>query len=331
MPGKKKRKKFFLRIRIYSMILIFVLVLIIVNVYLPREKNEKTLVCGDGTLDGACSLIEPYFCLNGTLIEKASVCSCPEILTIQGDLCISKYQTTPKNITLKYVLRGKENKLNFTVYKGLVDYISLLPISLFYKDEKFSRSDFELRNINEKEQRELLLPLVIKIQNIAKNKEDQVRIATSIVQEIPYGESERIVGLGKNHQINYSRYPYEVLYESEGACGGKSELLAFLLKELGYGVILFYYPSENHQALGVKCPSEYSLDNTDYCFIETTRPSIISNDQGYYSGWGKLTSRPQIISISKGDSLGENLYEYEDAKDLIKISEVIEEKGKILF
>lgn len=310
-------------------VLFFLMIVSYLFIFVIEEKKE--VICGDGTFNENCSLRKPYFCLDGVLAEKASVCGCPEILTKKGDLCISKYQTNLKNITLKYVLRGEENEIDFVIYGEMVDYISNLPKSIYYQeDEKPSRGDFKLMSINEEEQRELLLPLVTKIQNIAENKEDQVRIAISIVQNIPYGESEKVITLVSN-QVNYSRYPYEVLYDMQGACEGRSELLAFLLREIGYGVALFYYPLESHEAVGIKCPVEYSLNNTGYCFVETTGASIITDNQRYYIGWGKLSSVPEIILTLDGISLSNNLYEYKDARCLIEISKVIDEKGKINF
>ena len=56
---------------------------------------------------------------------------------------------------------------------------------------------------------------------------------------------------------------------------------------------------------------------------------IISDNQGYYIGWGELSSKPEVILISEGISLGDDLYEYKDARALIKINEIIEKKGKI--
>ena len=130
-------------------------------------------------------------------------------------------------------------------------------------------------------------------------------------------------------EINYSRYPYEVLYDMQGVCGEKSELLAFLLREIGYGVTFFYHKQENHESLGIKCPIEYSLGNTGYCFIETTGPSIITDNEIEYVGGIKLFSEPEVMIISEGTSLGDDLYEYEDAKDLRNIRRTIEKKGKI--
>jgi hypothetical protein len=311
---------------ILAMLLVFLMA--IFSLFLLNQK--VSLDCGDGTLNGDCSLRKPYICLEGSLIEKSSSCGCPEKLEKEGGACVSEYQNNPKAVSLNYILKGDEGKIDFVAYEGVVDYLWNLPQSIhYYGDDVPSRRDFKLRNINDEEQREMLLPLVTEIQNVAKDKDDQVRIAISLVQNIPYEVSENVATVGRANAINASRYPYEVLYDNRGVCEGKSELLAFLLKEMGYGVVLFYYPSENHEAVGIKCPREYSLESSSYCFIETTGVSILSDSQGDYLGWGKLSSNPEIILISEGDSLGSNLYEYNDAKDFIRLNKIIEDTGEL--
>ncbi len=329
MSKKEKEVEKPLNIKKYTIIilsLLFVLFLVIIgNVF-----DEKSLTCGDETLYETCSLSKPYFCSQGTLIEKASVCGCPNLLTQEGDLCSSKYQTNPKDITLNYVLRGDENEINFTVYEGMVDYLFTIPGFIYYSSgEDPSRTDFKLKNIDEEEQRELLLPLVKKIQNITNNREDQFRIAVSMVQNIPFGYSEKVINLGGNRTLSYSRRPYEVLYDTGGICGEKSELLAFILREMGYGVVFFYHADENHESLGIKCPIEKSLNNTGYCFIETTGPSIITDNSIEYIGGITLESEPEVLMISSGDSLGKSLYEYRDADEISKINKAIRDSGKI--
>ena len=298
---------------------IFILFLIAVGICFFSDKgnnSEKILVCGDRTFYESCSLTNPYFCSNGILLEKASICGCSNGLKKEGDVCVSNYQNSSKEITLKYILRGEEKEISYTVYEGLVDYLFNLPKGINYNlGEKAFRSDFKLKNIDEKEQRELLLPLVMKIQNLTLVKEDQMRIAVSLVQNIPYAESEKTFII-RNTLFNYSRYPYEVLYDGAGICGEKSELLAFLFGEIGYEVVFFYHASENHESLGIKCPVKNSLSDTGYCFIETTGPSIITDDSIEYVGGIKLFSNPKISLISKGVSLGENLYEYRDANSM---------------
>jgi len=302
----------------HSTILILILfVLCLVASFSIFKVFNKIPTCGDGTVYDECLSRQPYFCENGILVEKASVCGCSNFTVMRDDSCFSKYQTNPKNVPLKYVLRGEEKKINFIVYKGMDSYLSKLSRSIYYSGEdKPSRADFKLKNINEQEQRELLLPLLTEIQNIAETEEDQMRIAVSLVQNIPFGQSEEVV-TSYGQKINYSRYPYEVLYDNEGVCGEKSELLAFLLREMGYGIVFFYHQSENHESIGIKCPLKYSLDKTGYCFVETTGPSIITDNEIEYNGVGKLYSKSEVIFISEGNSLESNLYEYNDAKRLI--------------
>jgi len=170
------------------------------------------------------------------------------------------------------------------------------------------------------------MDLVVKIQNLAPSSPvDQVRIATSIVQNIPYNES-RFISIGNFNPIKKraARYPYQVIERNQGSCEGKSELLVLLLREMGYGTATFYYQKENHEAVGIKCPVEESLEKSGYCFIETTVPAPISYSTGTYlignSPGGKLGDNPEIVVLSKGMSLPSGLIEYEDSK---KIEEIL--------
>jgi len=201
----------------------------------------------------------------------------------------------------------------------MADYLSRVSRVIEYSNGKDpSRDDFKLKTIGDEEQRELLMSLIVKIQNISNNSVDQARIAVSLVQNIPYGSIERKTFLPSG-EVDYSQYPYEVLYNSKGICGEKSTLMAFLLKELGYGVSIFYFSDENHEAVGIRCPMEKSFRNTGYCFVETGGPAIISDSSVQYTGGISLTSEPEIIVISAGISLPRGLQEYKDAKDLTDI------------
>ena len=276
-------------------------------------------VCGDGTLLNSCSLTKGYFCEDRKLVERASVCDCPENLVKSGDKCISKYQTESKKVNLRYFFDGEEKEIIFTVYGGMNNYVSGLKKNINYAgNESPSRGDFKLKSMDEPEQRNLLIPLVIEIQNLENKKEDQFRIATSIVQSISYGYSDKTASFF-GIELNYSRYPYEVLYENEGICGEKSQLLAFLLRELGYSTSLFYYGPENHEAIGVKCPKYISSGGTGFCFIETTARSIINDQSLVYVGGVTLESEPEIFPLSEGISLPRRTKEYRDARTIEKL------------
>ena len=227
-------------------ILVFVFLMIFLITFVSAGFFYKQQVCGDNTSDATCSINKPYFCFEKTLSERASVCGCPNLTEIQEDSCVSQYQKQPKEINLKYILNGQEKNLSFVVYKNLTDYLFNLPKFITYSNgEQASLWDFKSKKINEENQRIFLMPLVVKIQNLTKNKQDQVRIAISLVQNIYFEDSKELVTVG-NYSVNYSRYPYEVLYEEKGVCASKSNLLVFLLKGLGYESVFLHYRSEEH-------------------------------------------------------------------------------------
>lgn len=324
--------------KILSIILIILIVGIIsLTLYIVFEmkgsssaKPMKT--CGDGSFYDTCSLIKPYFCNQGFLVEDSNLCGCPEGLEKKENICISQHSKEPREISFEYTLNGEQGIIDFMAYKGIYDYLYTVPRSIAYEEgEISSRADFKLKGINEKVQREFLLPLVIEIQNKAETKEDQARIAISLVQNIPFGNSDASINFGGS-SINYFRYPYQVLYDNEGVCGEKVELLAFLLRELGYGVSFFYFPEENHEALGIKCPTKESVANSEYCFIETTGPSILSENEINYVGYGRIESIPQIFLLSNGFALPENMDEYKDAERMDKIKKSLERReGRLDF
>src|SRR3989338_6793180 len=301
-------------------LILFILVFLSISPIYSKEQIQSPS-CGDGTLYGACSGNKPYFCVeeNKSLVERASVCGCNNLSWQSGEACISRYESYPKDITLKYLVGEEQSELDFTVYGQMADYLSKFSRAIEYNgNEQPSRADFKLKEVNEEEQRELLLPLVVEIQNLEDDKVKQARIAVSLVQNIPYGLTEKTVLLPSG-EINYSKYPYEVLYYNEGICGEKSALLAFLLKELGYGVSIFYFPEENHEAVVIKCPMKKSFRESGYCFVETSGNSIISDYSMEYVGDLRLISEPEIMVISDGISLPEKMPEYKDAKTMKNI------------
>ncbi len=307
----------------FILILIFILLIFVgwFFFFYSFENEAAINSCGDKTSYGNCSKIQPYFCDDGFLIAKASVCGCSNLKTREGETCISKYQTEPKKISLNYTLNGVHKKIDFLVYKGLSDYLFGLPV--FLSGNNLSRGDFKLRNINNLEQRELLLPLVVAIQDSEKNELDQVRTAISIVQNIPYNSSGKKLNFVGAGDTEYQRYPYETLYDFSGLCGEKTELLSFLLKELGYGSASFYYKEENHEAAGIKCPVSESIAGSGYCFIETTGPAILTDDKEEYFGVGVLESTPEIFVLSEGNALDKGIDEYSDADKWITLNRKI--------
>jgi hypothetical protein len=120
----------------------------------------------------------------------------------------------------------------------------------------------------------------------AQNKwtDDQLlEFTLSFIQYIPYDHDK----VTQNSGVNTNPYfPYETLYLDKGVCSDKTFLGVLLLRKLGYGAAILDFPDINHTALGVECPKEYSINNSGYCYAETTNyfplgiiPQSISNGQ----------------------------------------------------
>jgi hypothetical protein len=225
----------------------------------------------------------------------------------------SYYVTSPKTINCKYILRGNNSQIQYTVYGGLNEYLKSQPRYLKYSVNQSPPTDIDFikRDLDNREQKILLDPLIEKIQDITPCKDDQARIAISLVQHIDYDFEGLKTGTIKG------KYPYEVLYTGCGICSEKSELLAYMLRELGYGVAIFRFKTEKHDAVGIKCPQQYSYRNTGYCFVESTSPSIITDSSGDYimteNSTNKLATMPEILEICDGSSFDSISEEYNDA------------------
>jgi len=300
------------------------------------HKEEVSFTCGDDTPYGNCSENKPYYCDGGNLIRNMENCGCPEIFSEFGENCSFDNYENGEKVTLNYVINGREKYLDFYFHQAILDYLEDLPRSLSYSNgENFSRSDFKLMKIDDELQREMLMPLVVEIQNLAPwSKDLQAKIAISLVQNIPYGNPDFVDVLEGRFTVPLSKYPYQTLSSWEGSCECKSELLVFLLRELGFETALFYYQDENHEAVGIKCPEKYSLEDTGFCFVETTLPAPISYSKGRYQGPGGssvLGDYSELIIISEGESLSKNLDDYSDARVLGRLVNKVDKKGYVNY
>ncbi len=211
--------------------------------------------------------------------------------------------------TFYYSFNGESGSFKFQVYKGLNDYLANLSRTFKCSPVCPTNDTMQQSFLDQSTQASELERFAGVIKSKASDRESQARIAINLVQRIPYDESTYSGG------INKDRYPYQVLYDGKGVCGEKVRLLAYFLRDLGYGTALLYFSAEQHAALGLKCPSEYSYKGTGYCFIETTSPAIPIYDQGPYPAFGKLSSSPNVMRLSDGDSF-DNVGQYSvDAKE----------------
>ena len=221
-------------------------------------------------------------------------------------------------IRFPFTLKGNSGYINLTVYEKIYyEIIKKLPLRFVNGFDQV----FYLTLLEHDEQKMSLKPVIDSIKSLSRqNLYDDLRIATSLVQQIPYGKI-------KNYQERRF-YPYEVLYNQCGVCEDKSILLAFLLKELGYGVVLLEFETERHMAVGIKVPEEFSYKKTGYAFVETTKPNIISDCHCDYVNTGKLTSAPSIIPVSEGKTFNGVQEEYRDAgewNDILALGKILDQ------
>lgn len=252
--------------------------------------------------------------------------------------CFNSSMSSAALRTYPYFLRGEGGTLQIVLYDQLQQFYSPREGVPGYTE---NISAFYLWYINQSCQTTYLTPLVQQIRNATEDPDDQVRIAVSLIQHIPYDEikaAERrnlsqIIPRGPGGIIKiddpanasisfFERYPYNVLYENRGVCSEKSSTLALLLKELGYGVALFNYEAEEHMAVGVRCPVQYSYRQSGYCFIETTQISIITDSDGTYGpNQQKLLSDPLLVHVSEGrsfESVGEEAADLRELETLLE-------------
>ena len=230
-----------------------------------------------------------------------------------------------------YVLRGEKGSVNIELNSELKQYLA--GISREYPCSPVCPPEIKIQQgfLDDKKQKSYLIDLVEQIKSKTDNKDDQARIAVSLVQHISYDAitAERYFSdFGNYARLMPKRYPYEVLYDNTGVCEEKARLLAFILRELGYGVVLFEFEHESHMAVGIKCES-HDFKGTGYCFIETTKPTIITHKVSLstFEGNIEISSYPKVIIIKDGPNF-DSSEEFNDKKELkrIIINEVVSEK-----
>lgn len=145
--------------------------------------------------------------------------------------------------------------------------------------------------------------IVKALQNIAyKNNyssDSLAELALAFVQYIPYDYNK-----AKESELSLY-YPYETLYLNRGVCSDKTLLAYQILKKLGFGVAIMNFPDINHSALGLACENRDSINNSGYCYVETTNyfpPGVIPQN---ISQGQALTLTYDFTNFFSTASLGE--------------------------
>jgi hypothetical protein len=126
-----------------------------------------------------------------------------------------------------------------------------------------------------------------------KLSDDQIAdLVLSFVQSIEYDDAKAANILDKTGKETM-QYPYETLFLQKGVCSDKSLLAIAILKQLGFGTAIFTYEQDNHMAIGIECPKNYSTYGSGYCYAETT---ATGNRIGVVPSFDKSTNKTVIAA-----------------------------------
>jgi len=138
------------------------------------------------------------------------------------------------------IYKGKEREIDYSLFVADADeVVSLIAEKIFELGETYRLDEAEIPYL-----------------------------AASFVQSLPYTSDNVTTGFD-----DYTRFPYETVYENGGDCEDTSILTAALLKEMGFDVFLVKF--SDHMGVAFRCPSSefgyyYVYENRMYCYLETT-------------------------------------------------------------
>jgi hypothetical protein len=263
--------------------------------------------------------------ITDTCTVASELAECTPPTECCGGSCIQGCTDPGVKQIFPYTLRGVGGEIQSRMFTGVNKYTACIGttvqdefrlaceqrffMSTTKKEIFLDEKNTTLLKLEDPYQGRFLLDLLSNMRSRTDNADDQVRLSVSLVQHIAYDTVKQQEFLQGEYSPN--RLPYQVLYENSGICNEKAKLLAYFLKELGYGVALLRYPEEKHMAVGILAPEGYRTPGCgDYAYIESTLPAIISQVNQ------DIRSNPDIIVLAEGKEFGSIGEEYGDAREL---------------
>jgi hypothetical protein len=193
----------------------------------------------------------------------SAVASAPAVSSSDTPLFFNfKYKTN------SYVIEQNFSATLYNTYKSSVKVYSYSGVTV---SDAVLRESFYGLFFNIKSGDTSLSDLVYKLKAVALSNnwtdDETAEFALALVQFIPYDSTKLAAG---NNRNNNPYYPYETLYLDRGVCSDKTFLAVSLLRQLGYGAAILDFPTANHSAAGIACPTDQSINGSGYCYVETT-------------------------------------------------------------
>jgi len=214
----------------------------------------------------------------------------------------------PKTVTFDWKYNKQEYTISEVFYKTAYDYYKTNPLKNFYEDDNYGEYYTRLlNNISAPEDNTISEIVNAIVQEAEKNNlttDETAELIVSFVQSIPYDDDKyNAIEYGTEVDESWPRFPYEILYDNEGICLGKTFLTIALLKKIGYGTAIFDFVNDDHVAPAVKCPIEYSYNNSGYCYAESTAIGFkIGDEPTSEFDNGQAQARIKVTSYSSNSN-----------------------------
>lgn len=191
-------------------------------------------------------------------------------IAIKSENSAPDTQTTT-NKTYHWRYRNQDYSLDFTLDPELYQAYQGAPRTYSYylgQEPEDIRDAFYSLFLQTKQEDQQTLALLERLKQQANDlglsPDERAAFILSFVQYLDY---DHIKAAQTNTQANY---PFETLYLQRGICADTTFLAVLWLRELGYGAAILDFPDSNHSAAGIACPLMDSLNNSGYCYVETT-------------------------------------------------------------
>jgi hypothetical protein len=255
----------------------------------------------------------------------------PNVSVYDTQPIYTTFETNPRYAAYNYsILDTEKDIVGFVVYGGVFEHLYGQEHTYYTHNETSDNLITKLfvDSINNYYMSEFVKIIIDRY----PDNGERLRMATSLVQKMEYDDvrSECIENLCE-HSTDWW-YPYETLYMNRGVCSDKSVLLAYLLKELGYDVVLLKFECNGggtgHMAVGIKT-MEYDYMGSGYAYIETTMPTMITYVP---TNIGVNCSAPNlsIMKISHGGLSFDVTEDYLDSVRMKELEQIANENYNLL-
>lgn len=213
---------------------------------------------------------------------------------------------TDYSSSLSWLYKLENFKLNLALKSSLnADYASAVKTFYYTGDvEPFSaREQFYSIFFGKKSGDTVVKDLVAYGRQVAMTRswtnDQTAEFLIALIQYIPYDSAKL------NQDPMQPNYPYETLYRNSGICSDKTFLTVALLREMGYGAAILDFPDANHSAAGIACPLSDSVNNSGYCYVETTNYFPIGVIPPSLSGGKAVTPQDGLSNLFNATHLSQ--------------------------